>query len=150
MKKKAISPKRLFLLVYHSAHFEPISDLWSFLHLMKTTWNLWFSNVLRGVRVTIAWHALIKGVGGLLSYHLFKTLHSLVHHFIIPLKLRYLIGASKLTHVIGASKFKYVISASKFRYVTDASKLMYVIGASKIEVCDWWYTSIEVLRYSNT
>ena len=144
MKKKATSPKRLFLLVYHSAHFELISDLWSLLHLMKITWNLWFSNVLRGVRVTIAWHA------GLLSYHLFKTLHSLVHHFIILLKLRYLIGASKLTYVIGASKFKYVISASKFRYVTDASKLMYVIGASKIEVCDWWYTSIEVLRYSNT
>ena len=33
------------------------------------------SDVLRGERVIIASHALIKGVAGLLSYHLFKTLY---------------------------------------------------------------------------
>ena len=52
------------------------------------------SDVLRGERVIIASHALIKGVAGLLSYHLFKTLYYLVF------------GASKLRYVIGTSKIE--------------------------------------------
>ena len=148
MKKKATSLKPLLLLAYHTArtHFRSMIIFTSTENSMKL---FPFSDVLREERVTIAWHPLIKRVAGLLSYYLFKTLYSLAHHFIILLKLRYVIGASKLRYAVGASKLRYVIGASKLRYV---------IGASKIKVCDWciknWGMSLVVyqhwgMRYDN-